>query len=238
MYVKLLTHVCTMRTFITHSSTNGKLVFCYSESVSEYHSGSSLRQHRLRSFFVPPLLVWLLYLLISLVILTLLNINVLWQNLLGASITTADITPVTDDFSAFQDKLGTPIVMVFWLFIGALTYTIIWLAENVIFIAKTEVEESHYLYRSPIIQHRYLQTTITSNLFLFFVVLLWVSFIALYLRVLLPAFSQLFNTALFSAPIYERFIDIIAAIIGNTLAIYFILLLRRIITYSWNANRP
>ena len=179
-----------------------------------------------------------MYLLISLVVLILLNINVLWQNLLGTPLTSADIKPLTDSFSEFQDKLGTPIVMLFWLFIGAITYTIIWLAENVIFIAKTEVEESHYLARSPAVKQSYWQNTLTSNLFLFFVVLLWVSFIALYLRVLLPAFSQLFNSALYSAPVYERLINIIVAIISNTLAIYFILILRRFITYSWRANRP
>ena len=206
--------------------------------MSEYHSGSSLRQHRLKNLFIPPVLVWLLYLLISLVMLTLLNINILWQNLLGASLSPAEISPVTDDFLAFQDKLGTPIVMVFWLFIGAVTYTIIWLAENVLFIAKAEVEESHYLYRSPIMQRRHWESALASNLFLIFTVLLWVSFIALYLRVLLPAFSQLFNSALYGAPVYERFLNIIVAIAGNTLAIYFFLLLRRVITYSWHTNRP
>ena len=186
---------------------------------------------------MPSLLELLLYLLISLIILTLLNINVLGQFFFGTSITDAETSPLTDNFSDFQDKLGTPIVMLFWLFIGAITYTVIWLAENVIFIAKTEVEESHYLRRNPI-KNPYWENTITSNLFLFLVVLVWVSFIALYLRVLLPAFSQLFNSALYSAPVYERFLNIIVAIVGNTLAIYLILLIRRVITYSWQSNRP
>lgn len=206
--------------------------------MAEYHSGSSLRQHRLKNLFVPPLLVWLLYALISLIVLAFLNLNVLWQNLLGQQITAAEVATLSDRFLEFQDRLGTPIVMVFWLFIGALTYLIIWLAENVLFIAKTEVQESQYVYQNPILQHYYWQAAIKSNLFLFFMVLAWVSFIALYLRVLLPAFSHLFQSGLYSAPIYQRFLNIIVALIGNILVIYLLMLMRRLITYSWNANRP
>jgi hypothetical protein len=206
--------------------------------MKEYHSGSSLRQHRVKNLFVPPLLVWLLYALISLIILAFLNLNVFWQSVLGHPLTVSEVTTLSDRFLEFQDRLGTPIVMLFWLFIGAVTYTIIWLVENVLFIAKTEVEESKYIYRSPILQHQYWEITIKSNLFLFFIVLLWVSFIALYLRLLLPTFSHFFQSGFYDESIYQRFLGVIVAMIGNTLVIYLLMLLRRIITYSWSANRP
>ncbi|MBI2007707.1 hypothetical protein HYU82_01510 [Candidatus Saccharibacteria bacterium] len=206
--------------------------------MSEYHSGSSLKQHTIRDLLLPSNLVWLLYLLISLILLVFLNIPVFGQLLVGESINAEDIAPLTDRFLDFQDRLGTPIVMVFWLFIGVITYTFIWLSENVFFIAKGEVEASQYVRTNPSLQRRYWETTIASNVFLVFIVLLWISFIALYLRLLLPAFSTLFHSALFSAPIYERFLDIVVAIIGNALAIYLILLMRRVITLSWRTNRP
>lgn len=206
--------------------------------MNEYHSGSNLRQHRVKNLFVPPLLVWLLYALISLIVLAFLNLNVFWQNLLGRPFTFSEVSTLSDRFLEFQDRLGTPIVMLFWLFIGAATYTIIWLIENVLFIAKIEVEESKYVYRSPIMRHQYWEATIKSNLFLFFIVLLWVTLIALYLRVLLPAFSHLFQSGLYSAPIYQRLLNIVVAMIGNILAIYLLMLMRRIITHSWNTNRP
>ena len=128
--------------------------------------------------------------------------------------------------------------MIFWLFIGAATYTIIWLAENVLFIARTQVAESQYVARSPTARQQYWQSAVASNVFLVFIVLLWVSFIAFYLRVLLPTFATLFHKGLYSAPVYQRFVDILAAILGNIVAIYIILLLRRLITQSWRANRP
>jgi len=205
--------------------------------VSEYHSASSLRQHKVRSFFIPPLVVWLLYALISLIVLLFLNLNVLWENFLGHPLTVSEVTTLSDKFASFQDRLGTPIVMLFWLFIGAITYTIIWLAENVLFIAKTEVEESKYVARAPDMKQRYWESTIESNLFLFLIVLLWVSLIAFYLRFLLPAFSQLFTSALYSSPVHQRFLNIVVAVVGNTLAIYLLLLMRRVITLSWNTSR-
>ena len=204
----------------------------------EYLSGSSLREHRLKKFFLVPFLVWILYALISLTMLSLINIVAVWRFLLGEPIAVSDIVLLTDRFSAFQDRLGTPVVMAFWLFIGAITYTIIWLLENVVFIAKTEVEESQYVYGSSGLQKRFLESTITSNLFLIFVALVWVSFIAVYLRLLLPLSSQLFHNGLSGGPLYQRFLEVTAAIIGNMLAIYVFLLLRRILTYLWRANRP
>jgi len=69
------------------------------------------------------------------------------------------------------------------------------------------------------------------------IVLLWVSLIAFYLRFLLPAFSQLFTSALYSSPVHQRFLNIVVAVVGNTLAIYLLLLMRRVITLSWNTSR-
>lgn len=206
--------------------------------MSGYRSGSSLKQHTIRDLLLPSNLVLLLYLLLNLIVLTFLNISVFSQLLVGESINAEDITPLTDRFSDFQDRLGTPIVMLLWLFIGIATYTLIWLSENVFFIAKSEVEASRYVYRNQAAQKKYWESTIASNVFLVFTVLLWISFIALYLRLLLPAYADLFHSALFSTPLYERFLNIGAALLGNMLSIYFILLLRRVITHSWRANRP
>ncbi|MBI4033726.1 hypothetical protein HY379_01880 [Candidatus Saccharibacteria bacterium] len=205
--------------------------------MAEYHSGSSLRQHTIRDLLLPSNLIWLLYLLISLVVLTFLNVPAFGRLLVGEAVNVQDIAPLTDRFREFQDGLGTPIVMVFWLFIGVVTYSLIWLSENVFSIAKNEVQASQYVYTNQALRRRYWESTIASNVFLVFMVIAWVSFIALYLRLLLPVFGDLFQSALFSAPIYERFLDIVVAIIGNALAIYLILLMRRVITLSWRTNR-
>jgi hypothetical protein len=205
--------------------------------MAEYRSGSTIRQHRWRELFLPPLIVWLLYGFISLCMLGFLNIPAFWSIWFDQTINISELTTLTDKFSGFQDRLGTPIVMVFWLFIGALTYFVIWFVENVFLIAKTEVEQSQYVYQNPALKKKYWESTLASNVFLAFAIMVFVSFIALYLRLLLPTYAHLFNSGLFSDPIYRRFIDIGAAIIGNVLSIYFLLLLRRIITYSWRATR-
>lgn len=206
--------------------------------MSGYRSGSSIAQHRIRQILLPSTLVLLLYLLISVIALVFLNINALWRLLLGQPISSGDIAPLTEEFSTFQDRLSIHIVMLFWLFIGAITYTAIWLLENVVFIAKTEVENSRYVTRNPAAKSRYWQSALASNLFLLLMALLWASFIALYLRLLLPALSDFFSRALFSDPVQERFLYIAAAVLGNAAAIYVFLLMSRFITMSWRASRP
>lgn len=206
--------------------------------MANYHPGSTLRQHRLRDLFLPSKLVWLLYGLISVLLLIIMNVTAIVEVFAVEPVTTKDIVPLTDKFSEFQDKLSTPVVMAFWLVVGAVTYTIIWLTENVFFIAKTQVAESQYVARNPTARQKYWESAITSNLFLVFMILLWLSFIALYLRQLLPVFSSLFHSGLYSAPVDKRFLNIVGAILGNVVAIYLILLGRRLITAAWHATRP
>ena len=206
--------------------------------MADYHSGSNLRQHLVKNLLLPTKLTVLLYFLISLLLLAFLNLPTFGQLFTVEPITAVGPDPLTEEFSAFQDKLSTPLVMLFWLFIGAAVYTAIWLSENVFFIAKSEVDASHFITTNPSAKRAYLGSALTSNLFLVLIVLVWASFIALYLRLLLPVFSDLFHDSLFSAPVYERFLNLTAAMLGNTLCIYFILLMRRVITYSWRANRP
>ena len=170
--------------------------------------------------------------------LSLMNVAAFGVVLTGKEFVSADITPLTERLSEFQDRLGTPIVMVFWLFIGAATYSAIWLVESVFFIAKSEFEESHYLAPGSALRSRYLKTALASNLFLGLMALLWVSYIAFYLRWLLPVYSNLFHSGLLSAGLSNQLINITAAIAGNALAIYVLLLLRRVITALWRTNRP
>lgn len=206
--------------------------------MSDYHSGSTLQQHPVRDLFLPSNLSILLYLLVSLVILSLLNVAAFGVVLTGKEFVSADITPLTDKFSDFQDRMGTPIVMVFWLFIGAAVYSAIWLVESLFFVAKTEYDESHYLAPGSALRKRYLKTALASNLFLALMVLLWVVYIAFYVRWLLPVYSNLFHSGLLGASVSEQLVNILAAVAGNALAIYLLMLMRRIIAALWRTSRP
>jgi hypothetical protein len=165
------------------------------------------------------------------------NIQSLWQLFFNTALRAEDVTTLTDQFSAFQNRLSTPIVMVFWLAFGAVTYTLIWLTQNVFFIAKTEVAESKYISPNPN-PRKYWESALTSNLFLVLVVLIWIFFIGLYLRVALPYLSNLFNESFFSGSIYHQAALISIAILLNAAAIYLILLMLRVINSLWQTNRP
>jgi hypothetical protein len=206
--------------------------------MSQYHSGSTLQQHPVRNLFLPSNLSLLLYLLISLVMLAFMNLAAFGVVLTGKEFVSADITPLTERLSDFQDRLGTPIVMVFWLFIGAAVYTAIWLVESIFFVAKTEFDETHYLAPGSALRKRYLKTALASNLFLALMVILWVIYIAFYLRWLLPVYSNMFHDGLLADMVSKQLIGIVAAVAGNALAIYLLLLMRRLITALWRASRP
>jgi hypothetical protein len=206
--------------------------------MKEYHSGSTLRQHTLKDLFIPSGLSVLLYLLISLLMLAALNLAAFGVVLTGRAFNSNDITPLTAQLSDFQDRLGTPIVMVFWLFIGAAVYSAIWLVESVFFVAKTEFDETRYFAPGSTLRKRYLKTALASNLFLVLMIILWVVYIAFYLRWLLPVYSSLFHNGLLAMPVSEQLTDIAAAVVGNAFAIYLLLLMRRMLTALWRANRP
>ena len=172
--------------------------------MKQYHSGSTLRQHPLKELFLPSSLSLLLYLLISLLLLAVMNLSAFGVVLTGKAFGSEDITPLTAQFSDFQDRMGTPIVMVFWLFIGAAVYSAIWLVESVFFVAKTEFDETHYLAPGSALRKRYLKTALASNLFLALMVILWVVYIAFYLRWLLPVYSNLFHSGLLAMPLRGR----------------------------------
>jgi hypothetical protein len=167
-----------------------------------------------------------------------LNLAAFGVVLTGRAFNSTDISPLTAQLSDFQDRLGTPIVMVFWLFIGAAVYSAIWLVESVFFVAKTEFDETRYLAPGSTLRKRYLKTALASNLFLVLMIILWVVYIAFYLRWLLPVYSNLFHSGLLAMSVSEQLTDIAAAVAGNAFAIYLLLLMRRILTALWRANRP
>jgi hypothetical protein len=170
--------------------------------------------------------------------LAVMNLSAFGVVLTGKAFGSEDITPLTAQFSDFQDRMGTPIVMVFWLFIGAAVYSAIWLIESLFFVAKSEFDETHYLAPGSALRKRYLKTALASNLFLALMVILWVVYIAFYLRWLLPVYSDLFHSGLLAMALSRQLVDISAAVVGNALAIYLLLLMRRLITALWRSNRP
>lgn len=205
--------------------------------MDENLSANTRTQHPLKHLFFPSTLTWLVYGLVSLASLVLLNIQALWQIFSGqeaAPFTSQDIAPLTDKFIDFQDKLATPAVMLLWMGIGVVTYVLIWFFENAAFMAKSELQQSTYVQKPK----GYWLSALTSNLFLIFIVLIWISFIAVYLRVLLPVFTEMFNSGLYDEAIANRLIDTIGAVLANAFSIYLIVLFQRLLSYSWRLNRP
>lgn len=183
-------------------------------------------------------LTWVIYALISVLLFLMLNTPTLWRLVLGDDITIQAAAPLTDKLVQAADNLATPIVFLFWLLLGVIAYLIIWLLENFVFIAKTEVTEAAYR-RGGLTPHKqYWSSALLSNLFLLTAVLVWVGGIAVYIQSLLPQFTEWFQEGLVNGSLTYRLTTILAAVALNSGAIYLILLLKRTLVLAWRLNRP
>jgi hypothetical protein len=204
--------------------------------MPNYQTGSGIEERRTRSWLPPPA-AWMLYIVFSIILLALLNFNALSHQVWQQQFSPNDFAPVTDRFIHFQDKLAVPAVMLFWVGIGILTYAFIWLAQNIFFIAKSESAQSKYLTGGYVPQKSYWRNAIKSNSFLVILIILWVLSVAIYLRYLMPGFSQLFHEGLYGGTTAHRLINVSAATLGNSLVIYVFWLLSHLLANAWRANR-
>jgi hypothetical protein len=192
---------------------------------------------KLKNFFLPSKLTPLIWLIVSVIVLSLLNFQILWDILLGSSVGSVspqDFSPVTDKFLEFQDRLSRPVLMALWGFIGALTYGFVWLSKSVFQLVRREVDESHYLREGGLPLRTYWSNALVGNLILGLAIVGWLIYLWLYFRFLLPSSSTLFSEGVY----YHDYLQLVVAVLLNTLGIYGIILLDKTTVYFWRTSRP
>lgn len=186
-------------------------------------------------------LVVSLFLLISLVLLSILNLRGLWNVFISPAagpITSQDVAPLTDAFNSVQSKLDTPFVYLFWILVGCVAYSIVAGLQYAIAISKREAKESHFTHTNESSSINYWQSVMTTNLLVLTSVISVIIYIILYIRFLLPGFSRLFYHGLYDPSHYRGLVDVLGSILASTVAVYILILLCRVLRYHWHTIRP
>lgn len=182
-----------------------------------------------------------IYLVISLILLSVLNLRGLWDVFVSPAagpISSQDISPITNAFNSMQTKLGTPFVYLFWVFVGCVTYSVVLGLQNAVVVSEKEVKESRYLQADEPHKKSYWQSAMTTNLLLLTSAISAGIYAILYFRFLLPGFSRLFYRGLYDPSHYHGLIDVLGAALAGALAMYVFVLLCRVLRYHWHTIRP
>jgi hypothetical protein len=196
---------------------------------------------KLKEALAASVLTISLYLLINLVLLGLLNIKGLWNVFIytsTGSVTSQDISPLTDAFNSFQSRLNTPFVFLFWILIGCVSYSVVWGLQSAIAVSRKQAREAQYLRNGGPMPKSYWHSTMTTNLLLLTSALSTVTYMILYFRLLLPSFARLFHNGLYNPSHYLGVADVFGAVVASTIAIYVFVLLCRVVRYHWHTIRP
>jgi hypothetical protein len=182
-----------------------------------------------------------LFLLVSLVLLSILNLRGLWNVFISPAagpITSQDVAPLTDVFNSVQSKLDTPFVYLFWILIGCVAYGIVAGIQYAITISKREAKESHFTHTNESSPINYWQSVMATNLLVLTSAISIIIYTILYIRFLLPGFSKLFYNGLYNPSHYQGLADVLGSILASTASIYIFILLCRVLRYNWHTIRP
>lgn len=210
----------------------------------DYHPGKNSLKTQLKEFFLPSPFVWLLYFLISGLVVVIVNFQTLWHiaanYILGpaSEVGAADYSLIFNPFFKFTDKLDTPLLMLFWAMIGGAVYVIIFFFEQFFSIANAEVQESEYLVGGISSQKNYWQRTVKMDLFLILLIIGWIGYIMVYVQLLLPWVSRMLIHGIDSWSFQKSPLAIVGSLLLNTLAVYLFLLVRQLLVRVWRLVRP
>ncbi len=209
-----------------------------------YQAEHSSSKERLMEFLLPSPLVGTLYFLVSTLELVFINIHSVWQfafnHILGTpqEAGVADYSIVTNPVFSFLGKLNTPLLLIFWGAIGALVYGLIYTVQKVVSVAEEEVKESQYLEGGVLPGKNYWHSEMRANLIFILILISWFSYLMVYFQLLMPWLSKVLITGLYNSVLWKSALEILGVLVGNTLALFGLLLVGRLLLESWHSIRP
>lgn len=211
---------------------------------NELHSHSSDLDKTLRRFFIPSLVDFIVYLVLGAILLLVLNHQAISNLLHADTLTPTDVAHLV--FSTRFELIGTALnhpifgrlsLLLFWAFIGCVTYMVLWLVQYLLTTAREDyVEGQQYVHPKTFNKSSYWQSIIAHNIFLFSAIVVFLGFAYLSLRMFLPMLSKLFYVGLLTAPALVGFADLILSILLISFVLYFSQMLWRVLRSAWHMN--
>lgn len=221
-------------------SSNGGIIV----DVDGYDVKTGEHRQTVSESIFPPLSGWLLYFLVSVMILILVNFRVLWRlsinHVLGPSGGVDSIIhdSVLNPIFNFADKLNRPLLMLFWGLIGLVVYFFIHGFERLLSAINLQFRKSGYLQGGVKRIHNYWSGTIRDDFIFVTILIFWLLFFMFYVNAALPWFSKLLLTGVYTPISHLKLLaEVLLGLIGNTICIYLVVLITKLLHNSWSEVR-
>jgi hypothetical protein len=208
--------------------------------MAQIESQSDVESHQVRNFFKPSAAEFMLYILISIILLLALNfsniLNHLSDDYVGSPENLkANFSDLFERFSnLFSNALGGRLGQILlWSFIGALLYIGLWLMKNILNSFENDLIAGHYLHPSNFSRAGYWGSTFSIKIFLAAIVIITLAYVGVMVVALWPAMAALAGSAAYNfnsvtSPLYVCF-----AIIGLAISMYVAVVLFRLVSHLW-----
>lgn len=208
--------------------------------MKDVQSHNTALANSLRRTLVPSLGQVVLYIIFGFLLLVALNIGALWtyfNDSVGVSAETANGV-VGDQVGRFSDFIGNLFEgrlapMLFWAFLGVLTYTLIWLFQNTATSVRNDMAAGNYKHPWTFKPQKYWRSVVSRKIFLVCSLFLMSVFIYLCVVFWLPILARLFYVAIYNWQPLDSVWRIAVATLAVALLIYLFLTLARTARNTW-----
>jgi len=208
--------------------------------TSVIQSRSQTSGHLLRDFFIPTPAQVVLYILLSGIIITLLNVGSIIDSLSNHYIGSPDTLKanlstlfkgLSDAFSAaWGGRLGQVLL---WACVGAAAYIAIWLGKNVINSFENDIIADHYRHPSNYNRLGYWSSSFAAKMFLAAMIFISIGYLFMSITAVLPALAALAGSAVYHFHASNSIIYIIGSVFSGAVLIYIFIVLLRLVSHSW-----
>lgn len=205
-------------------------------------SYNSTAQHVIGGFSRPTAIEVALYLIASILFISLINFKTLW-NVINNTVQTkaVDTSAVIDEkLLGLGDRLdglldGRVGQMIFWAIVGCIIYMLIWLAQNTIINLRNDVIADKYLHPNSYKSSSYWEGVIAHKIFFVCLLVGFITYVYFAFSLFIPILSQAFYVATYSFTVPDSVFQLIITLILNAILLYIFVMLGKLVIYSYQA---
>lgn len=193
----------------------------------------------LRQFLVPSWAQVFLYVLVSLLLFGLFNVQSIWRDynnalLLNPELLSGAVTDKGNGLSEIWNTLlhSSLLQVVFWMTVGALTYLFIWFVRSVSTNLRNDIIADEYIHPASYNRKGYWESVIAHKILFGATVVVLFGYLYANLK-LQPLLAQVGYSAIKDFEVIPSLIDLIGVILGTVILLHLLTLLFRVTANSW-----
>lgn len=206
----------------------------------EIQSHNTALDRSAKKWLVPTWGQMVIYTISAFLLLIVLNLAALWtyfNGSVGVSSETASAV-IQEPFQRFSDFTGglfegrlAP--MLFWAFLGVLTYMIIWFIQNAANNVHNDLAAEQYMHPWTYQSKKYWWSVASDKIFFVCVLLVFVLFVYLCFSFFMPVLSKLFYAAIYDWQFVDSLTRLLGSVMFTAFLLYIFVLLAMLVRNSW-----